>query len=212
MPLGRAIAIVGRSSGSKPNLKRLLLLAGATGLIGLTVAFSQTTSPSRPAAFALGGPPRLACAFPTQSELADLAGASDLVVAATVEGRPQVVTYAGINQPFTRYALRVRSVLRGANASGVLTVEEVGGVVTPILQPGPQVVFLQKVQRSDGLTTYFVVDGLNGTFLTRAAGMTRECPHGAAPSTFVVGHGADASEATFGREVRELRPTPPPHK
>jgi len=212
MPLGRTIAIVGRSSGLKPNLKRLLLLIGAAGLVGLTLAFSQPTSRSRPPAFALSGPPQVACAFPTQSELADLAGASDLVIAGTVEGRPQVVTYAGINQPFTRYALRVRSVLRGANVSGVLTVEEAGGVITPILQPGPQVVFLQKAQRTEGLTTYFVVNGLNGTFLTRADGMTRECPHAAAASTFVTGHGAEAGEPTFGNEIRALTPTPPPHK
>jgi hypothetical protein len=82
--------------------------------------------------------------------------------------------------------------------------------VQPILNPGPQVVFLQRAQPSDGLTTFFVENGLRGIFLTRAGGMTRECPHGVAKASEFVSNGE--SEVAFGNQVRQLTPTPPSHK
>jgi hypothetical protein len=202
-------------------MKRLILAASAVGLVGLTLAFGLTmvrgqvvhgTGEDMPALAvgAVAGPPEEPCVFPSLTELTELAGVSDLVVAGTVQGRAQVFTYSGINQPFTRYVIRVRSVLRGPAVSGVLTLEEAGGVVQPILNPGPQVVFLQRVQHSDGLTTYFVENGLGGIFLTRASGMTRECPHGVARASEFVSNGE--SEVAFGDQVRQLTATTPPHK
>jgi hypothetical protein len=189
----------------------------------LTVAFGRATTP-RPASSAtasptsvaqygivtVAGPPQLPCIFPSNADLSDLAGASDLVVAGTAEGGAQVVTYPGINQPFTRYVFLVRSVLRGPTVSGVLTIEEAGGVVQPLLTPGPQVAFLYKVQHPDGLTTYFIVNGWRGTFLTLAGGMTMQCRHGVTrPSDFV---SDGESETAFSARVQQLTPTPRRHK
>jgi hypothetical protein len=188
-----------------------LVLATAAALLGLFVlaaAFGHTAAPSR-AATALAGPPTGPCVFPDAAELTALAGASDLVVNGTVEGKAQVVQYAGISQPLTRYALRVRSVLRGSTLSSVLTIEEAGGVPVPIMQPGPVIAFLTRADRTDGLTTYFLSNGLEGAFLLRPAGVTRECAHFHAASTFVVGA---QSEADFSDQVRGLTPSAAPHK
>jgi hypothetical protein len=100
---------------------------GLTLAFGLTMVQGQslrgTGADTAPRAMgAAAGPPQEPCVFPSVTELTDLAGASDLVLAGTVEGPAQVITYAGINQPFTRYALRIRSVLRGPAVSGVLTI------------------------------------------------------------------------------------------
>lgn len=204
-------------------MRRLAILASVLGLTGLTVACgramtpqsasSATATPTRVAPYEtvnVAGLPQLPCVFPSAADLSVLAGISDLVVAGNAEGGAQVVTYPGINQPFTRYAFRVRSVLRGPLVSGVLTIEEAGGVVQPLLIPGPQVAFLDKVQHPDGLTTYYIVLGSRGTFLTRAGGMTMECPHGVArPSDFV---SDGESETAFADRVRQLTPTYPPHK
>jgi hypothetical protein len=149
-----------------------------------------------------------ACVFPDVAYLAAIAGESDLVVAGTVEGAPEVVyPVPGIEQPFTRYALRVRSVLRGSAVTGDLTIMEAGGVVKPILKPGSQIVFL--FSDGPGSGTYTVSEGLNGIFLPRASGMTRECPHGLNPSVFV---SDGSSEAAFSAEIQGLTPTRPPHK
>jgi hypothetical protein len=156
-------------------------------------------------------PPELPCVFPSTTELAELAGASDIVVAGTVLGGVKVITYPGTNnQPFTQYELRVRSVLRGPTVSGVLTIVEAGGVVQPLLIPGPQVAFLDKVQYPDGLTTFYVANGLRGTFLTRASGMTMECAHGVERPSDFVSSGVD--EATFSDQVRQLVPPPRVYK
>jgi len=186
-------------------------IRGVIGFVALTAACGRPAAthpvvPSLAATVAYAGPqpPEEPCAFPDAAQLAQLAGGSDLVVAGTVEGQPQVVTYPGINHPFTRYALRVRSVLRGSTAESVLTIEESGGVVQPILNPGPQVVFLYK----NGPTMYTVFDGLNATFLTRPNGMTRECPHGVERASDFVTDGSN--EATFSNRIRGLTPTKPP--
>jgi hypothetical protein len=198
------------------------MLVGVFGLIGSTAACGHTAasgtttlttaqSISKVQYGAGSVPPELPCVFPSTTELAELAGASDIVVAGTVLAGVQVITYPGTNnQPFTRYALRVRSVLRGPTASGLLTIVEAGGVVQPLLIPGPQVAFLDKVQPPDGLTTYYVVNGPRGTFLTRASGMTMECPHGVERPSDFVSSGLD--EATFSDQVRQLVPPPRVYK
>jgi hypothetical protein len=193
------------------NMKRLILASG-TALIGLFVlaaALGHSAPMNRPAVGTLGGPPIGSCAFPDGAELNDLAAGSDLVVNGIVEGQAQVIHYGGIPQPFTRYVLHVRSVLRGSASSSVLTVEEVGGIVVPILQPGPVIAFLKQANRTDGLTTYFLTNGLAGVFLLRQAGLTRECPHGKAPSSFVV---SAQSDAQFSDVVSRLEPSAAPHK
>jgi hypothetical protein len=145
------------------------------------------------------------CVFPDATYLSQALGESDLVVAGTVEGASEVV-YPVPGQLFTQYALRVRSVLHGPATSGVLTIMERGGEVKPALKPGPQIVFLY----SDGPgRAYTVTDGLNGIYLTRASGMTRECPHGPNPSVFV---DSGTSEGAFSAEIQGLTPTHPPHR
>jgi hypothetical protein len=146
------------------------------------------------------------CVFSDATYLSQALGESDLVVAGTVEGAPQVV-YPVPGQLFTQYALRVRSVLHGPATSGVLTIQERGGEVRPALKPGPQIVFLHSDGPGSG--TYTVTDGLNGIYLTRASGMTRECPHGPKPSVFV---DSGTSEAAFSAEIQGLTPTHPPHR
>jgi len=199
-------------------VKRLVVLVGVFGLIGSTAACGHTTisataTPTplaQDGSVAVAGPAQLPCVFPSTTQLQDLAGYTDTVVAGTVEGGAQVVSYPGINQPFTRYALRVRSVLRGPVVSGVLTLEDAGGVVQPLFNPGPQVIFLDKVQHADGLTTYYAVGGTRGIFLTRPGGMTMECPHGVQrPSDFVT---SGVDEATFSGQVRQLVPPPRVYK
>jgi len=200
-------------------MKRVLtiLLIGVLGLAVYAIVSAPrlvaTPAPaSQPVATNLigGGSDPFAwspCIFPTTAQLAELAGFSDLVVVGTVEGAAQVVTPPGIKQQFTRYTLQVSSVLRGPSASGVLTIMESGGVVHPILSPGPQIVFL--FSDGPGTGTYTVTDGFAGIFLTRSTGMTRECPHGANPSVFV---SDGSSEAAFSAEIQGLTPTRPPHK
>lgn len=192
-------------------MKRLILASGTVllGLFVLAAAFAHSAPMNRPVLGALGGPPTGTCVFPDAAELDDLAAGSDLVVNGIVEGQGQVIHYAAIPQPFTRYALHVRSVLRGSASSSVLTVEEAGGVVVPILHPGPVIAFLKEANRTDGLTTYFLTNGLAGVFLLRQAGLTRECPHGQAPSSFAV---SAQSEAQFSDVVSRLEPSAAPHK
>jgi hypothetical protein len=190
-------------------MKRFILASAAVllGLFALTAAFGHAAP--KDTALVPPGPLIRPCVFPGTAELADLAGASDLVVDGTVVGSAQVIHYAGIAQPFTRYMLRVRSVLRGSTPSSVLTIEEAGGVPVPILQPGPQITFLQLAQRTDGLTTYFVVSGLDGTFLIKPTGVTRECPRGQAASVYAR---SPQTEASFSDQVHQLTASMAPHK
>jgi hypothetical protein len=133
------------------------------------------------------------------------------------EGFVRGACYAGISSTYTRYTLRVQSVLR-QKASGTpstLLIEEVGGVPVPILQPGAYVVFLVKTARTDTLTTYFVADGLNGAFSLRSAAVYRECANYQSPANLIEasGRGQGMSQADFSNQVRALPAMAgPPHK
>ena len=141
-----------------------------------------------------------------------LASQSDVVAVGSVDGA-KVVHYGGINSAFTRHTLHIQSVLRGAFAGKWLTIEEAGGVPVPIMQPGPYVVFLIKTDRTDGLTSYFLTEGLNGAFPLRAKGVVRECPTFPATVQMPEASGSGVALTDFSNEIRDLPAIPrPPHK
>src|ERR1700737_2986482 len=76
------------SVAAAANVKRLVILAGVFGFIGLTAACghrpaSATATPTTAQSVskvqygAVAGPPELPCVFPSTTELAELAGATD---------------------------------------------------------------------------------------------------------------------------------------
>jgi hypothetical protein len=162
------------------------------------------------------GPPAQPCIFPEVPDLARLANASDIAAVGTV-GRGQVLHYVGISQAFTRYTLRVQSVLRqkGPSVPNTLIIEEAGGMPVRMMQPGSYVLFLVKSDRTDGLASYFVADGLYGAFPVRAGAVYRECPNYESPATLAKasGNGQGMLETDFSNEIRDLPALPPPpHK
>jgi hypothetical protein len=176
-------------------------------------AFGQPSAvPKSDGAVAMAGPPQRPCVFPTRQELAVLASQSDVVAVGSVT-RAQVVHYAGIQSAYSWHTIHVQSVLRGATSSKSLRIEEIGGVPVPILQPGPYVVFLIKSGRTDGVTTYFLADGLNGAFPIRAKGVVRECPTFPATVVMPEATGSGATLADFTNDIRNSPAVaPPPHK
>lgn len=141
-----------------------------------------------------------------------LASDSDVVAVGSVDSG-QVVHYAGINSAYTRHKLHIQSILRGTSTGKSLTIEELGGVPVPIMQPGQYVVFLVKTNRTDGLTSYFLAEGLDGAFPVRAKGVARECPMFPASVQIPEAPGSGVPLTDFIDEIRNLPAVArPPHK
>lgn len=160
----------------------------------------------------MAGPVRGPCIFPNSEQLALLASESDVVAVGSVDSA-RVVHYAGINSAYTRNRFHVQSVLRGTFAGKSLTIEEIGGMPVPIMQPSQYVVFLVKTNRTDGLTSYFLAEGLDGAFPVRAKGVVRECPTFPASVHMPEAPGSGVPLTDFSDEIRNLPALPPPpHK
>jgi hypothetical protein len=156
-------------------------------------------------------PPTQPCTFPDTNELASLVAGSDLIAIGVVEGSAQVVHYAGRSSTYTRYTLRVTSVMKqsGTTAPRSILIEELGGVPDPILRPGPYLLFLAESSGTDGISRYFIYSGLYGAFPIRAGGVYRQCPNYRSPASprEATGGGQGMAEADFIDEVRTVPPS-----
>lgn len=185
-------------------------LLSAIVLLVLAACGQEPISQS-PFSGAVAGPAPRPCVFPNVNDLALLAYQSDVVAVGSVDGA-EVVHYAGRSTPYTRHTVHVQTVLRGTVNSKTLTIEEIGGVPVPVLQPGPYVVFLAKTARADGLATYFLADGLNGAFPLRAKGVVRECPSFPSTEPRAVADGGGVTLSDFSNQIRNLPTITVPHK
>jgi hypothetical protein len=135
--------------------------------------------------------------FPTANELALLASASTVVAIGQADSA-QVVHRPGRSIPYTRHTFHLQSIFLGAAGSETLVVEETGNVPLPF-EPGSYVLFL-----SQNGPTYYISDGLYGTFPVRAKGVVRECPTYSPTAPLEEASGSGVSLQDFTNTLRSL--------